>query len=278
MKPVAAVVAVLLSIGAAGCFHDTATRERELTRSFKVAPGSILVVEISGGDVTVRTGAPGTINLALRQEVRARSDRAADTAIGRYDVAMEQHGDTVTLKALRRGGGGWDGVDFSASVDVPADVRLDIKTSGGQVRVSGERTAAVKLRTSGGSVRTDGGSGDADISTAGGQIAVHRALGGLRARTSGGNVDVRYLNMAQDVDLATSGGSIDVGVARNAAFTFDGRSSGGSIDIQDLLTEHVGEGKDDHVLNVAVNGGGPRRLTARSTGGRIRVRGSDDEN
>jgi hypothetical protein len=280
MKLALAVLSAILAVGTAGCFHDTATRERELTRSFKVASGSVLVVDVSGGDVTVRTGPPGVVNLALRQEVRARSDRAADTAIGRYDVAMEQQGDTVTLRALRRNGGDWDwdGVQFSASVEVPADVRLDIKTSGGQVRVGGERTAAVKLRTSGGSVRVDGGSGDTDISTAGGQIAVQRALGALRARTSGGNVEVRYLTMTRDVDLATSGGSIDVGVARNAAFTFDGRSSGGNIDLRDLPTENIGDKKDDHTLNVTVNGGGARRFIARSTGGRIRVRGADDEN
>jgi len=276
--------AVLISIcaaGAAGCFHDTATRERELTRSFKVAAGSVVVVDVSGGDVTVNRGAQGVVNLALRQHVRARSDRAADSAIGRYDVAMEQKGDTVTLRARGREGRdwGWDGVDFSASIDVPPDVRLDIKTSGGKVRVGGERTAAVKLRTSGGSVRVDGGSGDTDISTAGGEIVVRRALGGLRARTSGGNVDVRYLNMTRDVDLTSSGGSIDVRVARNAAFTFDARSNGGNIDINDLTTENAVKdaGHEDQQLNVAVNGGGTRRLTARSTGGNIRVQGTEDE-
>jgi DUF4097 and DUF4098 domain-containing protein YvlB len=213
--------------------------------------------------------------------VRARSDRAADEAIGRYDVAMEQQDDTVTLKAQRRSGD-WsrEGVNFSASVDVPANVRLDIRTAGGQVRVEGERTAAVKIRTSGGSVRADGGSGDADISTSGGRIVVQRVLGPLRAKTSGGNVEVRYLNMAGDVELATSGGRIDVRVARTAAFTVDGRSSGGDIDVEDLATENTGKDRkdEDHELHATVNGGGPRRLTARSTGGNIRIQGADDEN
>jgi hypothetical protein len=287
MKLGQTLVPAMVAIAASACFNDPTTRERELTRSYKVAPGSVVVIDVAGSDVSVITGESGVVNLSLKQEVRARSDREADSTIARYDVALAQERDTVTLKARRKSGDswGWDGhVSFSAVAEVPANVRLDVRTSGGRIRVGGDRAAAIKLRTSGGSVRADGGAADMDIASQGGEIVVQRALGALSARATGGSIDVRYLSVARDAELTSSGGSIDVRVARNAAFVFDGRSTGGNIDIRDLTQtdaadDHADRDRErDRERKVVINGGGARRLVARSTGGNIRVSGTDEEN
>ena len=115
-----------------------------------------------------------------------------------YDVSTTQRGNDLWIVARRRSEVNWkiwklDRVQVSARLTVPADVQLDLDTSGGSITVRGDRAERLKADTSGGGIRVDGGPGDMDLDTSGGSITVGRALGSLKADTSGGGISVQYV-------------------------------------------------------------------------------------
>ncbi len=252
--------------------------ERRLERSFNVAAGSIVLVRISGGPITVETGSGRSVQLTLEQRVNNVSSEAqADEALKDYEVSAVQQGSTVTLtgkryqdrdRSWRRGD---PNVSFAATLTIPADVQLDLDTSGGPITVRGERTANVKVDTSGGAITVDGGRANFDLDTSGGPIRVGRVLGNVIADTSGGSITVDYVGpTATEVSLDTSGGAIRVGVDRAAKLDISASTSGGSVQIDNLPFETRNLRRTRAVGSI--NGGGGR-LTADTSGGSIEIRG-----
>jgi hypothetical protein len=251
--------------------------ERRLERTFTVAPGSLVVVDISGGPIEVDTGQGRSMQLTLVQRVdNVSNDAQADDALRDYEISAAQQDSTVTLIG-RRHQGSWrwrrgdPQVRLSARLTVPADVRLDLDTSGGPITVRGDRTANVKVSTSGGSITVDGGRATFDLNTSGGPIRVGRALGNVRAETSGGSITVDYVGPnATDVSLDTSGGAIRVGVDRAAKLDISASTSGGSVDVENLPFETRSIRRTRAVGSI--NGGGGR-LTADTSGGSVQIKG-----
>lgn len=246
--------------------------ERRVERSFEVRPDSAVVVAISGGSISVATVPGRTARLTLIQRVNADTDAEADAELARYDLTLEQRGDQVVLAFRQRDRSRWRsnrGVSASAVLEVPADVRLDLDTSGGSITVRGARERAIAADTSGGSITVDGGTGDLALDTSGGSIRVGRALGVLHADTSGGSITVDYVGAsARDVAVNTSGGSIRVGVDRGARLHVNASTSGGSVSATDLPLAVASSGRSK--LVGTMNGGGGRLLAATS-GGSVRI-------
>jgi hypothetical protein len=273
---------VLVALLAVGCADWTALSgapqiERRLERTFTVAAGSLVLVDISGGPIEVDTGTGRSMQLTLVERVdNVSTDAQADEALRDYEISATQQDSTVTLIGRRhQGSGRWRRGDpqvrLSARLTVPADVRLDLDTSGGPITVRGERAAHVKVDTSGGAITVDGGRADFDLGTSGGPIRVGRVLGNVRADTSGGSITVDYVGpTATDVSLETSGGSIRVGVDRAAKLDISAETSGGSVDVENLPFETRSIRRTRAVGSI--NGGGGR-LTADTSGGSIQIRG-----
>jgi hypothetical protein len=251
--------------------------ERRLERSFTVAAGSVVVVDISGGPIEVDTAPGRSMQLTLLQRVdHVSSEAQADEALRQYDISAEQQAATVTLIGRRHPGNsrwrrGDPQVRLSAKLTVPADVRLDLDTSGGPITVRGERTDDVKVNTSGGAITVDGGRANFDLDTSGGPIRVGRALGNVRANTSGGSITVDYVGpTATEVFLDTSGGGIHVGVDRKAKLDISASTSGGNVGVDNLPFETRTISRTRAVGSI--NGGGGR-LRADTSGGSIEIKG-----
>jgi hypothetical protein len=274
------LVAVLPVVALAACVDHAAVLERRLERSFQVAAGSTVRVELSGGSVTALTGPPGVVQVSVRQTVHTNeSEAAANRRLEEYLVDATQEGGEVVVVGRRKSLLSWvqwggDHVRLSATVTAPPDVRLDLGTSGGRITVRGERLAAVRAATSGGSVSVDGGPADLALNTSGGSIRVARALGRLNADTSGGGITVDYLGAsARDVVLQTSGGSIRVGVDPSASVALDAGTSGGSVRVEDLPFDALSHGRS-HASGI-INGGASR-LRASTSGGGVTIRAARD--
>jgi hypothetical protein len=252
--------------------------ERRLERTFDVAAGSLVAVNITGGPIAVETGPGRSARLVLEQRVdRVSSDAEADRALADYEITAVQDGGTVTLTGRRRRDADREWrrngprVALRAILTIPADVRVDLDTSGGSISVRGDRTAAVRADTSGGGITVDGGRADFDLDTSGGSIRVGRVQGNVRASTSGGSITVDYVGpTASDVRLDTSGGGIRVGVDRAAKLDIDASTSGGSVDVENLPFDTRNIRRSRAVGSI--NGGGGR-LTADTSGGSIEIRG-----
>lgn len=268
-----------LTLAAAGCLELSGfvPFEREIERTFQVSPGSLVEVDISGGAIRTRPGAPGVVKVSMHQQIFADSERDAQAILSGYDVTIGQSAGVVTARARRKEGlSSWRvrrGHSFSSTVEVPPDVRLKLRTSGGAIIVQGERSAAVDATTSGGAMEIAGGTGDIAIRTSGGSIQVDRALGALVATTSGGNIRVGYVGAAsRGVELDTSGGNIRATVDDEARFDLSANTSGGSVAIEDLNLQTVSRAR----TRVAghLNGGGAR-FRAHTSGGNITLKGAN---
>ena len=272
----------IIGVLATGCLAALAGApqiERRLDRTFTVNSNSSVVVRISGGPIVVETGPGTTMSLRLDQTVNVASEARADEVLKEHEISVVEQAGVITLTARRhrddnrRYRRNDPHVRFSATLTVPANVRLDLDTSGGPITVRGERTADVKADTSGGPITVDGGRGALDLDTSGGPIRVGRALGNLRADTSGGGITVDYVGpSATDVSLDTSGGTIRVGVDRQAKFDLSASTSGGNVRVEGLSFESQTLRRSRAVGRI--NGGGGR-LHADTSGGSIEIRGAE---
>ncbi len=264
----------LLLLATAAALPATAGIERSLDQTFNVAPGSIVKVDVSGCSIRTTVGPAGTARVVLKQKFGTNNAAEADKLLERYEILCTQQGDEVKLAVKQKGGFGFqwgfgDRVQFAPEITLPADVRLNLDTSGGSITIAGEMTAAVWADTSGGSIKADGGL-DLNLDTSGGSIHVRRALGHLHANTSGGGITVDFVGPgATAVTLDTSGGSIRAEVDPTAKLDVVADTSGGSVQV-DGFAAFVVEKKERAHVSGRLNGGGGT-LRADTSGGSIRI-------
>lgn len=269
-------------IAQAACIEGPSTIvERQVDKTFDAATGALVQVDLSGGSVNIVTGTGRQVHVVIRQEVRSSGgDAGADRMLAAYELSARALDGGVQVLGRRVRGSSirsdWrNRVRLAAVVTVPADVRLELNTSGGRVRIYGERDAEVKANTSGGSVEVDGGNGPLTLSTSGGRIEVGRALGTVRADTRGGSITVDYVApSARFVDLNTAGGSIRAGIDDRAALTVDASTSGGSVSLEGLAFDGNSERRSN--ISGVINGGRDGALRASTSGGNIHLTGAAD--
>jgi hypothetical protein len=157
------------------------------------------------------------------------------------------------------------------SIDVRgASAALDVHTSGGGITI-GDALARVEAKTSGGSISLARVGGDVLARTSGGGISIEDAGGTVDASTSGGPINAKLSRqLSGDSRLSTSGGGVTVLLASNVHVDLDAQASGGGVSSDVPIT--VRGTQDDDSLRGQINGGGPK-LTLRSSGGGIRVKG-----
>jgi len=284
MKPHTALfglLGVLALVVPAGRLAAAPDIERPIERTFKVTAGSVVMVKVTGGAITVEEGPSGTVTVVIKQRVRgASTDREADDLLADFDVDIHQSGDQVaaTVTGHQNRTNQWrKGVSFSATLTVPRDVRLDLHTSGGGISVRGDRTASLDAHTSGGAINVDGGRAPMTLETSGGGITIRNALSTVTASTSGGSISVdRVGEDARDVELDTSGGHIRVGVDPRAKLSLRATTSGGHVSVTDLpfVSTRTSTRPRSNEARGTINGGGGGRLDAHTSGGSIEIHSS----
>jgi hypothetical protein len=187
---------------------------------------------------------------------------------------------------------------FNADIDTwsgpiaVSDLRGEVNahTSGGPITLVGGTGNAI-VHTSGGPIRIKKAVGNVDASTSGGPISIEGNLGRVRARSSGGPILIRDATgpidaftsggpvtaslvgqPTEECRLSTSGGGIDVTLARNIHVDLDASTSGGRV-----WTDFAVPADDERhsrQLRAPLNGGGPL-LYLHTSGGGIAVRHAD---
>lgn len=258
---------LLLALPAAGV-------EKEIRKSFDVAPGGKLELNTDRGAIEVRTHDASRVDVLVTLETRTRDRSDAKEIFDDFHVSFHPAGADVRLQGEDKGreGGGWFGFRNDSSnlkvqwlVTVPQQYEVDLRTSGGSISVHdlngdveartsggslkfGRVQGTVNGRTSGGSIRIEETGGDVNVSTSGGGIGINRARGDVKARTSGGSIKVDEVFGA--IDAVTSGGSITATLSSQPTNDCRLSTSGGSVTVR-------------LAPDVAVD------LDARSSGGRV---------
>lgn len=286
-------------------FSAQARIERVVEKTFSVQPGGRLKVETSGGSIRVQSSNGSEVTVVAKQRIKASSEAKADELLEDLTLTMEQDDEGIIAKAkYEKRSWGSQPVQVDFVVTVPARYNVDLRTSGGGVKVGdldgrvdartsggsidlGKITGDVVAQTSGGSVSLEEGAGDVKLGTSGGSIRVGRAVGETDLNTSGGGIDIKSVEsplhastsggsinatiagpMKGDCVLSTSGGRVRAVVEAGAAFQLDASTSGGSVRAEGLTITIDKGGAGRSRLSGKVNGGGPL-LKLRSSGGDV---------
>ncbi len=214
---------------------------------FKVDPGTRLAIGNISGDIMVNS-VPGDV---MRVKAVFRASSAGDLARTTVEVKKKKH--RINLKR-KDADAGWFGRNMADSridfvVHAPPFVALDgIKTTGGQVAVSGNRNR-VRVKAGGGRVVIRQAAGSVTVKSVDGDVMI--SLGQL---TGGQRITVRSVNGDVRVDWPENAS------ARVHADTVNGSVSGGRLParisrglIRKQFDATIGGGKA--VVNVStVNG------------------------
>jgi len=218
-----------------------------LTQSYRVEPGSKLAVQADRGSIEVKSSPGDEVAIEVLRKVKGESRDRAEEVLKNHEVKFTQDGDTVQVSAEMNKGWASSWRDKGRNlqvrflISVPKKFNVDLKTSGGSIKVA-DLTGQARSQTSGGSLsfgqiegpifgRTSGGSinvagckGDVDIKTSGGSIHLGDVDGNIAAQTSGGSLTVKQVSGKTVVK--TSGGNIEVAEVKGS---LEAITSGGSI-------------------------------------------------
>jgi hypothetical protein len=203
--------------------------EKTITKTLDAESGGKLVMEVDRGSIEVTGDDAQAVQVKVTRKVDTSSRSRADTVLDAHRVEFKTEGETIHIRArfTKKLPSGWlrrsPNLQVHYAVVVPHEFDIDLRTSGGSVRVQ-ETEGDVNCHTSGGSINVERIDGPVQGRTSGGSIRVSRVDGPVDAQTSGGNI--RLLDIQGDVAAVTSGGSIEVKAARGAANL---KTSGGNI-------------------------------------------------
>ena len=139
---------------------------------------------------------------------------------------------------------------------------ISLETSGGSIALE-EISGDINARTSGGSIRANGLEGVASLRTSGGSIRLQEISANLSARTSGGSIRGTFNTFYDDIELQTSGGSINIEIPQIVDYNLQLR--GNRVNAQ--LTNFTGEAERNYIRG-QIGEGGPL-LSARTSGGNV---------
>ena len=146
------------------------------------------------------------------------------------------------------------------------------KTSGGDINLESQK-GPVQASTSGGDIEFIGVNGTVRVKTSSGDITVNRLEGRVSVQSSGGDISVEMIQSpAEDCELRTISGDIELFIPENSNFQLSARTSGDEIEC-DLPVTVTGLQKKGRLVGT-VGSGGPL-LDIKSTGGDISIIGVD---
>ncbi len=212
-------IALATAIGAAAC---VARADSRVEKALTLAPGGSFTIRTDLGGVRV----VGTDRPGARLVVTSTRDDLNDLLSFQYDEGAGS-ASVIARKRHPISFFGNHGNSVRFEIEVPAQTRVQVDTSGGAIKVTSLR-GDTKLGTSGGGIEVREHTGEVSANTSGGGITLSHVHGRCRVETSGGGITADAIDGA--VDGETSGGSI-----RFDGITGDikAHSSGGGIHIRE---------------------------------------------
>jgi hypothetical protein len=257
------------------------------SKTYPVTGKPTLTLETSDAGVEFRPcGNCREIRIHVEVEGRKLSD---------YRLEEGQSGDQVhfLFKELPHIGGhfAWHREQTRVTVESPAQLTLQARTSDGNVTLSGLQ-GDLGLTTGDGNLTLDHVSGNLRIKSGDGQVKVTNADGAIDAHTSDGNLSVDGLfhalalntsdgsldlNLREGTQLTgattiqSSDGSVTIRVPQSFAADLNVHTSDGHVDCAlPLVMNHYQSGESGHELHGKLNGGGTP-LTIHTSDGNVKI-------
>jgi len=178
---------------------------------FNVGKGDLLDVSLSQGNIDITTDSGNEV------KVTAKNIEENELKL----LTMEKKGTGIEIKFK-----GQDSDNFQLILTIPASLKIDLSTGGGNINVSGELKGDADVSTGGGDITVQAINGTADLSTGGGNIVTADINGSADLSTGGGEIKVDIINGV--ADLSTGGGNIYITKVNSSA---DISTGGGNINV-----------------------------------------------
>lgn len=191
--------------------------EGTLYKSFTVGKGGKLTVNVSPGELTIKTW--------NQNKVEIKADGFDKRDIENIDIT--QNGNDIKIKYESEFGWGGDG-DFV--ITVPEQYNIDLRTTSGDLLIKGNLTGYAKASTMGGDISVKDIKGNVDLSTQGGDIRTGDLEGVIMLNTMGGDIQTGKLN-GKDAQIYTMGGEINI---KSSSSDIKTKTYGGDIQIGDV--------------------------------------------
>lgn len=273
-----------------------AVAESRIEQNFDLQPGGRFTLESEAGSVTVTGAGRPSAHIVITSE---RGDLNTE-----LEITFTHGAGWVGVAARRKHDSGWaHSLSVHFEIEVPTETRTEIRTGGGSITLSGLHGAAdvktsggpievtglngnLEAHTSGGPIRLREMTGDAHVATSGGPIDVEELDGSLQAHTSGGGIHIDRVTGYVEAKtsggpiratfspgnrhggiLESSGGPIEVAIARPANLNLDASTSGGSVS-----SDFSVAGEVSHSTMRGTIGSGGEELRLHTSGGSIHIR------
>jgi DUF4097 and DUF4098 domain-containing protein YvlB len=259
------------------------------TRTFQVSGPVSLEVTNSSGDITVRHGGSGNVEVRAKIHVGDRwSDNAdVERRVHAVEAAppLEQNGNTIRIRKIDEEDRN-SHISIDYEITAPEETQLHSETGSGDVSVDGIN-GPVSARTGSGDVKMSGlradvkaqtGSGDAkfqgieagrlEIETGSGDIELRDVRCAVQVRTGSGDIEAQ--GQPQEAwKLRTGSGDVTLRVPSDVGFDLDAHTGSGDVETNGLSI--TTEGSFGHgSLRGKVRGGGVP-IEVQTSSGDIRI-------
>jgi DUF4097 and DUF4098 domain-containing protein YvlB len=194
--------AVLLAFAVPGFASVAGTFDR----SFQVGGSVDLEVLSRSGDVTIRSGAAGTVTVHGKIHVGNgwfSSDRHADVQEIQNNPPVRQIGNSIRIDYVN-----YTNISIDYEITVPEDTTVRSHTGSGDQNVEGLR-GRVDLESGSGDLKLDRLTGEMHFQTGSGNVRGHELSGPARIKAGSGDIDIGETGEG-DIDIRTGSGNITV--------------------------------------------------------------------
>ncbi len=195
-----------------------------IEKKFDMAPGGMLTVNITQGDVSIKGGKHSFIAVrqTLHADVRTREEmqrlvEQAQEGYSRLNNALK-----ITSPELHQG------AESDYEITLPNKFNVKVRSAGGNLEVA-NLDGEIELNTAGGDISLATLSGIIEVRTSGGDLTFSSISGTLNASTSGGDVELK--DIYSRTDIRTDGGNIELKRSTNRVQL---STSGGDIELKDI--------------------------------------------
>ncbi len=283
-----------------------ASEQGSFDRTLSVTAAVDLEANTRSGDITVRSGASGSVTIHGKIHVSDRwlegnwHDEVAEIE---KNPPIHQTGNSVRIDSLDM-----HRISIDYEITVPADTTVHTRTGSGDQRIEGlsgglnlesgsgdmrlrDISSEVRLHTGSGDVEARGiagpftaetgsgdirleakGAGNVSVQTGSGTVELQDVNGTLSARAGSG--DIRVSGTQTGIwEVHTSSGNVDVELPSTAAFDLDASTSSGEVTVDRPLVMVVqGEIRENHRRIQGKVGDGGSRLTVHTGSGDVHIR------
>jgi hypothetical protein len=175
-------------------------------RSFKVSGPVDMEVLTRSGDITVRTGAPGSV--LIHAKIQSGNswfggDHRADVGELENNPPIRQNGNSIRIDYVNI-----NNISIDYEITVPEDTALRAHTGSGDQNIEGLK-GNIELESGSGDLKLARLNGDMRFQTGSGNVSGRELSGPARVKAGSGDIEIEEMG-AGDVDIHTGSGNITV--------------------------------------------------------------------